>query len=61
MTCEHDFDWRDVPVDVPRCDVHVDCDRGCKALNKPETIEELRAALEHWRDHCYLSGCSHGC
>jgi hypothetical protein len=60
MTCEHDYDWRDAPDDIEPCDVHVDCDERCKALVRPETPEELRAALEHWRCHQWLSGCSHG-
>lgn len=39
----------------------VDCDRNCGALAKPVTLEEFRAALEHWEHHPYLNGCSHGC
>ena len=37
----------------------VDCDDNCGAKKEPQTIEELRAAVEHWRDHRLLSGCSH--
>ena len=45
----------------PGCAVHVSCDHDCRALNDPQTVDELRAAYEHWRDHGYLSGCAHGC
>lgn len=62
MSCRHDLSWRDEGYDeMPDCDVHVDCDDNCKALTDPRTKEELRAALEHWENHGYLSGCSHGC
>jgi hypothetical protein len=39
----------------------VDCDEGCGALVEPETLVETRKALEHWRSHECLMGCSHGC
>ena len=42
------------------CPVHVECDDKCKALKNPQTFEEYRAAYEHWRDHAWLLGCSHG-
>ena len=62
MTCQHDLDHlSDEYYSMPECDLHVECDRRCKALTRPETIEELRAALRHWEHHSYLSGCSHGC
>jgi hypothetical protein len=35
------------------------CDVRCKAKDKPETLEEYKAAYEHWRRHQYLRGCSH--
>lgn len=35
-------------------------DPTCLAKEHPVTGEELRAALEHWRDHSCLCGCSHG-
>jgi hypothetical protein len=39
----------------------VDCDdAACIAKIEPKTKAELRAALEHWRDHSFASGCSHG-
>jgi len=61
MTCAHDFNWWDEGSDeMPECEVHVDCDQRCKALTDPQTIDELKAALEHWRSHQYLCGCSHG-
>lgn len=37
------------------------CEANCGALDDPQTLEELRAALEHWRSHGFMSGCSHGC
>lgn len=39
----------------------VDCDDDCQARLEPETPEEYRAALDHWIEHGYLRGCSHGC
>ncbi|NUP79741.1 MAG: hypothetical protein HOV96_19570 [Nonomuraea sp.] len=39
----------------PECD-----EPDCEALNDPKTPEEILATLEHWRDHHYLNGCSHG-
>jgi hypothetical protein len=60
--CKHDLDWRDDRYDeMPGCDLHVECDDRCKALTDPQTVEELRVALTHWRSHQYLAGCSHGC
>lgn len=38
----------------------VDCDEGCGAFQEPETLDEYKAALEHWMSHHYLHGCSHG-
>lgn len=38
----------------------VECDENCMALEKPETLEEHIATLEHYKHHSYLSGCSHG-
>jgi hypothetical protein len=35
------------------------CDTECGAPLDPRTEEELRLAVAHWRDHGYLSGCSH--
>lgn len=37
------------------------CDQNCDYLEDPQTIEELRAALEHERNHSVNGGCSHGC
>lgn len=39
--------------------VHVSCDANCGAFEDPTTEDELRAALEHWRRHAFLAGCSH--
>jgi hypothetical protein len=44
-----------------RCATHESCDdRDCNALRNPQTVEELREAYEHWMNHGWLSGCSHG-
>ena len=43
------------------CEVHVECDDGCRALLDPQTLAEALAAAEHWRRHRHLSGCSHAC
>lgn len=37
----------------------VGCDEGCPAKLNPVTPEEIAIAYTHWRDHSYLSGCSH--
>jgi hypothetical protein len=38
----------------------VECDSFCKAKEEPETLEEYKATLEHYKNHSLLSGCSHG-
>lgn len=39
----------------------VSCDEACGAFEQPETLDEFRAALEHWKDHdSSWGGCSHG-
>ena len=43
------------------CAIHVHCDEWCGALQEPVSLAEHRAALEHWRYHGYLAGCSHAC
>lgn len=59
MTSEHDpyglHRHDEQGREIESCD-----DPRCRALQEPETIEEVRAAMEHWRDHSHLSGCSHG-
>ncbi len=40
--------------------VTVGCDEGCGAFAEPLTLEEYRAALEHWQHHHESGGCSHG-
>ncbi len=42
------------------CEIHVECDEDCHALEKPKTLAEHKATLEHYKNHSYLSGCSHG-
>lgn len=39
----------------------VDCDDSCGALQNPVTLADYERALEHWRYHSTLGGCSHGC
>src|SRR5579863_6961895 len=38
----------------------VECDDGCRAFAEPnpDSLPELRAALEHWRGHGLDCGCS---
>lgn len=38
----------------------VDCDDFCQAKEKPDSLEEYKATLEHYKNHSLLSGCSHG-
>lgn len=38
----------------------VTCDEGCGAFQEPRTLDEYKAAYEHWWSHEYLGGCSHG-
>ena len=53
-TCpDEDEPWRECPN-------HVGCDDDCKALRNPVTPAQFVTAYRHWRDHGYLSGCSHG-
>ena len=67
ITCSscHEDECRDVGHGMCGiCDpvaIWVECDEGCGALLNPVTVEELRAAVIHWRHHGYLNGCSHGC
>lgn len=49
--CDHEYD---------ECEVHVRCDTNCAALLAPVTVDELIAAVEHWRSHDNMGGCSHG-
>jgi hypothetical protein len=39
--------------------VTVECDAHCNALLNPATLDEYIDSLEHWRNHHWLSGCSH--
>jgi hypothetical protein len=43
-------------------DLLVDCDQEdgpCLAKRDPQTLEEFKAAYEHWAEHGLLAGCSH--
>lgn len=42
------------------CEIHVECDERCGALEDPQTLDEYKVALDHWRYHEVLGGCSHG-
>jgi len=47
-----------------KCEKHhgkVNCDKDCRALLEPTNFDEATKAAEHWQDHEYLGGCSHGC
>lgn len=39
----------------------VPCDDSCGAFEDPETLEEYKATLEHYRDHGLMGGNAHGC
>lgn len=62
IECAECWTDEDAADHAPECPVrvHVNCDKECKALQRPVTIAETRAALEHWKNHGWLSGCSHG-
>jgi hypothetical protein len=45
-------DWDETP--------YVACDALCWTKRNPETLQEYKQALEHWRYHSRLGGCSHG-
>lgn len=49
--CEDEYDL---------CEFHVRCDINCRALLVPVTPDELAAAVDHWRSHENMGGCSHG-
>ena len=36
---------------------YVFCDENCKAYDNPWNEAELRASLEHWRNHSRQYGC----
>jgi hypothetical protein len=39
----------------------VSCEEACGALVHPRTLDEYKAALEHWMNHeSSWGGCSHG-
>ena len=38
----------------------VKCDKSCKAKENPQTLQEYKATLEHYKKHRLYSGCSHG-
>lgn len=66
MTCIHEYEpYDEDSPDCPDCRHDaglVGCDeKGCTAKEKPETFEEVKVALAHWRGHRYLHGCSHAC
>jgi hypothetical protein len=47
-------------VDATPAPQTVSCDEGCGALLEPATLEEYKAALQHWMSHSSLGGCSQG-
>ena len=38
----------------------VECDDKCGAFEDPETMDEYRDTLEHYKYCKYLGGCAHG-
>lgn len=53
-------DWQD-PREVRHEQGFVYCDDlTCQAIQEPKTLEEYKAAYEHFKSHYYLHGCSHG-
>ena len=57
--CDHAQDLM-VTSPIPPHRKVVHCDAGCAAFVEPYTEQELRAALEHWKNHSRSHGCSHG-
>ncbi len=45
--------------DFPDCPIHVNCDNWCGALRNPLTLADCRLALDHWKSHRWMHGCSH--
>ena len=54
-------DGEDRDLACPRRGHFVFCDKSCKALVHPDTVEGMRDSLIHYRDHELFGGCSHGC
>lgn len=53
--------WGNNPPTDARGRETVDCGQAdCLALTEPGTLDEWMDAHDHWRDHGFLSGCSHG-
>lgn len=48
-------------TDAAWCPAHVSCDSDCRALEEPVSFDEIKAALDHWKNHSWVSGCAHGC
>jgi hypothetical protein len=38
----------------------VKCDTDCGAREDPKTLRDLKLAIEHYKHHSYMQGCSHG-
>jgi len=60
MTYEELLESKYAKQDIDRLHNRVQCDTFCQALEQPATYQGAMATLEHYRDHSYLSGCSHG-
>lgn len=37
------------------------CDDNCGAYVEPQTLEDYKKTLEHYKYHSVDSGCSHAC
>lgn len=41
---------------------YLECDApDCRARRHPVTLEDWKAAAEHWQSHRLNGGCAHGC
>ena len=42
------------------CMCAIDCDENCQALVNPRTFYDYKKTYEHWTNHTWQLGCSHG-
>lgn len=61
VTCNQVFDRRSSERSMPKeSRTVVECDENCGAFEEPETLEEFRDTLDHYKHHKFLDGCAHG-
>lgn len=54
------LEWQRINHDFDVC-IYERCDdANCCALKAPVTLDDYKAAYEHWKSHRLQSGCSHG-